>query len=173
MFDWCTIISLTLISALSGMCLGYDTSVIAGASLYYTEAIPMSDFGNEMIVSAAVIGGAIGSLVSGYFADKFGRKPVILAGDVFMVAGACLMAGCWNYGSLFAGRLLSGVGFGSELMSCGVYLAEMAPTKIRGSIVGVNIACLVFGQFLAIIICVIVAPNWRLMLGLGAVPALI
>lgn len=162
-----------MISALSGLCLGYDTSVIAGASLYYTDAIPMSDFGNEMIVSAAIIGGAIGSLTSGYFADKFGRKPTILVGDVFMLTGAGLMAGCWSYGSLFVGRLFAGYGFGSELMSCGVYLAEMAPHKIRGSIIGANIAFLVFGQFLAIVICILVAPNWRLMLGLGGVPAIL
>ena len=98
---------------------------------------------------------------------------MILFGDALMLVGTILMSLTNTIGVLAMGRLIAGLGFGTEAMACSVSLAEVAPRRLRGSIVTANIACCVFGQLCALIICIIVAPSWRLMLGIGAVPAFI
>ena len=119
----------------------------------------------------AIAGAAAGALVTGIIADKYGRKFTILLGDYLMIIGTCLMCFAPSLEVLGIGRLFAGLGFGTETMACSVFLAEVAPRRLRGSIVTANIACCVFGQLVALIVCILVAPSWRLMLGIGAIPA--
>lgn len=171
-YNWCRIICLTLVSTLSGLCFGYDTAVVGGATLYFVNDFPsITKEEQETVVSLAILGASLGALVTGQIADKRGRKFTILLGDYLMIIGTCLMCFAPDLFTLGLGRLVAGLGFGTECMACSVFLAEVSPRQLRGSIVTANIACCVFGQLLALIICILVAPNWRLMLGMGAVPA--
>lgn len=126
-----------------------------------------------MVVSFAILGAALGALTTGSIADTYGRKFAILLGDVLMAIGTLLMCFASSLLVLSLGRLIAGLGFGTECMACGVYLAELAPRRLRGSIVTANYACCVFGQLLALLVCIWLAPNWRAMLGVGGIPALV
>ena len=159
---------------ISGLCFGYDTAVISGAALYFEDDFPGITTGQkEMVVSLAILGASIGALVTGSIADTYGRKPTIILGDILMTIGTLLMCFAPSLPILSLGRLVAGLGFGTECMACSVFLAEVSPRRLRGSIVTANIACCVFGQLLALIVCILMSPNWRGMLGMGAVPAVL
>lgn len=76
----------------------------------------------------AILGAAVGSLTAGKISDTWGRKPTIMLGDLFMIAGAMLMAYCGSIPMLVFGRFVAGIGFGMEIMACNVYLSEVAPS---------------------------------------------
>ena len=90
-----------------------------------------------------------------------------------MTMGTILMYYSPTLTALGMGRLIAGLGFGTECMAVGVFLAEVAPRNLRGGIVTANIACCIFGQLLALMVCIFLAPNWRAMLGVGAIPAVL
>ena len=91
-YNWCNITSLTLISTLSGLCFGYDTSVISGAALYFEDDFPaITKTQQQTIVSLAILGASIGALTTGSIADRYGRKFTIILGDVLMTMGTILM----------------------------------------------------------------------------------
>ena len=124
-------------------------------------------------MSLAVLGAALGALVTGSIADTYGRKPTIILGDVLMTVGTAMMYYAQSLNVLCMGRLIAGLGFGTECMACSVYLAEVAPRRLRGSLVTANIACCIFGQLFALLICIWLSPDWRGMLGVGAIPAIL
>ena len=145
-YNWCSIISLTLVSTLSGLCFGYDTAVISGATLYFENDFPgITKSQAETVVSLAILGASIGALITGSIADQYGRKYTIILGDILMTIGTVLMYFAQNLPMLCLGRLIAGLGFGTECMACNVYLAEVSPRRIRGSMVTANNACCIFG----------------------------
>ena len=138
---------LCFFSTIGGFLFGYNTSVIAGTNLYIEEDFEdVTDFQKELIVSLTLLGAAIGSLLSGTFADKFGRKPAIYLADLLFIAGSLIMAFCPSIDVLIAGRFIVGLGVGIVATVIPVYLAEISEPSIRGSIVNLNSMCICFGQ---------------------------
>ncbi|CDW81272.1 inositol transporter 1-like [Stylonychia lemnae] len=125
------------------------------------------------IVSLAQLGSAIGSLVAGPFADKYGRKITIIMADIFFTIGAVIMGVAPTIAILIVGRFLVGLGVGIAAMVVPVYLSEAAPTSIRGSLVTFNCLFITGGQFISYLICIALGNRWRWMLGLAATPAVI
>jgi len=121
----------------------------------------------------AVLGAVFGALFSGEIADRYGRRSTIVAGDILMTIGSLMMAYAGSISMLVAGRIVVGLGFGAEATTAGIYLAEVSPRVLRGSIIACNIFFAVLGQFFALLICIWLDPYWRLMLGLAIVPALL
>ena len=126
---------------MGGLLFGYDTGVIAGANLYIDTSFQnITNLDKELIVSLTLFGAAIGSLFGGPISDKFGRKPTILLADVLFTVGSLIMAFTPSIFILVVGRFVVGLGVGTAAMVVPVYLAEIAPTSIRGILVGANIA---------------------------------
>jgi len=87
------IITLTIVGSLSGLSFGYDTAVISGATLYLENDFPgITARQQEMVVSFALLGAALGALCSGSFADRYGRRLAIIFGDLLMIIGCVMMA---------------------------------------------------------------------------------
>ena len=104
---------LVVIVTLGGFLFGYDTSIIAGAQLYFEKDWPDISTGEiAIIVSIALIGAAIGALVSGSISDMYGRKPLILGSSVLFTLGSIIMAVAPSIGLLMFGRLIVGFGVG-------------------------------------------------------------
>ncbi len=97
-----------------------------------------------MIVSIALIGAAIGSLFSGYFSDKFGRRKVIMVADILFTVGSVIMAIAPTIPVLMIGRLVIGFGIGVASQIVPLYLSEVAPVEIRGKLVAFNVTVLAF-----------------------------
>lgn len=156
--------SIVLVAVLGGLLFGYDTAVISGAEkglqafflgatdFQYTDAI------HGITSSSALIGCIIGSAISGLFASRWGRKKsLIFAGICFFLSALgsydpeflFFTHGKPSYELLIVFnlyRILGGVGVGLASAICPMYIAEVAPTNIRGTLVSWNQFAIIFGQ---------------------------
>jgi MFS transporter, SP family, sugar:H+ symporter len=161
--------------ALGGLLFGYDTGVISGALLFIPDDFKLTPFLQGAIVSALLIGAMVGAAFAGRLSDRLGRRRLIIGAGVIFTAGAVLAALAPSVGVLIAARFLLGLAVGSAALVVPLYLSEIAPTGIRGAIASLNQLMIVVGILSAFIVNAILASsgNWRLMLGLAAVPSLI
>jgi major inositol transporter-like SP family MFS transporter len=167
------LIRLTAISTLGGLLFGYDTGVISGALLY------MNAVEEASVVSSLLFpGAALGALAGGRLADRIGRRGTLLVCAVLFLIGALGCAFAPTVTFMIIARIVLGLGVGAAAVTCPLYLAEMAPTHLRGRMVTINELMIVTGQMLAFAInalldAVLDDPQvWRLMLGVASVPAI-
>ncbi|MEJ2678073.1 MAG: MFS transporter, partial [Gemmatimonadota bacterium] len=161
--------------ALGGMLFGYDTGIIAGAILFIRQDLNLTPLAEGLVVSSLLLGALAGAAVSGYLSDRLGRRRLLLlAGAVFAV-GAVGAALSPTANVLMAFRLLLGLAVGVASVMVPLYLAEMAPTRIRGALTSLNQLMIAVGIFIAYLTAFLLsgAGAWRVMLGLAAVPSLL
>jgi sugar porter (SP) family MFS transporter len=168
--------AVALIAALGGFLFGYDTGVISGALLYIKGSLHASSFQQEAIVGSLLIGAAVGAVISGYLADAISRRwTKVLSGSVYTL-GALACAFSQSPNQLIGARFVLGLSVGTASFVSPMYLAELAPKRIRGGLVSFNQLMIVSGILAAYIVNFalkgIGSDNWRWMLGLGAVPGL-
>ncbi|KAG0566811.1 hypothetical protein KC19_7G089300 [Ceratodon purpureus] len=170
---------LALAAGIGGFLFGYDTGVISGALLFIRDdfdSVKKSSFLQEAIVSMAIAGAVVGAAVGGLLNDRLGRKFCILASDIVFAMGALLMAAAPGPTILICGRFLVGLGVGVASMTVPLYIAEVSPPEKRGSLVTLNVLMITTGQFLSYVInfgFTKVPGNWRWMLGVAALPAIL
>jgi SP family myo-inositol transporter-like MFS transporter 13 len=165
-------------SAIGGFLFGYDTGIISGAMIFIRDVFKLNEWWQEAIVSSTLLAAWVLSILSGTANNRFGRKPVIIASSLIFVAGSLLLALAWDRFALLAGRLVVGAGVGLASMTVPMYIAEVAPSSIRGQLVMINMCCITGGQFLASLVAYLFSyieggHGWRHMLGLAALPAAI
>src|ERR1700750_656168 len=159
--------------ALGGVLFGYDTGVISGALLYIPDDFKLTPCLQGAIVGALLIGAMFGAAFAGRLTDRLGRRRLIIAAGVIFTAGALLAALAPCVGVLIGARFVLGLAVGCAALVVPLYLSEIAPTEIRGAISSLNQLMIVVGILLAFVVNAILASsgNWRLMLGLAAVPS--
>jgi len=167
-------------AATLGVIYGYDGSNVAGAQLYFAEYFGLSPDGGtvETIVTAVVYGELIGALSGGFIINRFGRRPVIISVAIGYVVFCLASAFAISPLMLGASRALLGLTIGMSLIAVPVFVAESVPARIRGAtLVAYQVAAVVgiiIGYLVALALSQVTSAfNWRLMLGLAAVPALI
>jgi MFS transporter, SP family, arabinose:H+ symporter len=171
---------LALLSCIGGFLFGFDTAVIGSV----LDFIPyeLSDFATGYLVAGASIGAAVGALAAGPLTDRFGRKSLLLVDAGIYAVGAILCAVTNGVAMLLFARTLIGLAVGADSAIATAYIAEFAPRKRRGALmimqqwmITVGILC----SFLVAIAVFKIAPDeatdsgWRIILGIGAVPALV
>ncbi|WP_052863182.1 sugar porter family MFS transporter [Streptomyces niger] len=170
------VIGVALVAALGGLLFGYDTGVISGALLTIESDFGLTAFGSGVVVSAILVGAMAGAAVAGNLADRYGRRPVLVAAAGVFTVGAALAALAPSAAVLTAARLVLGLGIGTASNLVPVFLAEVAPPRHRGRLVGLNQLMITFGIVLAYVANYALAHathGWRWMFGLAAVPALL
>ncbi len=162
-------------AALGGLLFGYDTGVISGALLFLREAFHLSNLMMGVVTSIALAGAAGGAAVAGLLADRFGRRPILIATALVFVAGAIVSAIADSLVLLLIGRLLVGIGIGGASMLTPLYLSEIAPAKERGALVSFNQLAVTLGILASYLVGYGFAASgaWRWMLGLGGVPGVV
>ena len=162
-------------AALGGLLFGYDTGVISGALLFLRETFHLSNLMMGVVTSIALAGAAGGAAVAGLLADRFGRRPILIATALVFVAGAIVSAIADSLALLLVGRLLVGIGIGGASMLTPLYLSEIAPAKERGALVSFNQLAVTLGILVSYLVGYGFAASgaWRWMLGLGGVPGVI
>jgi len=123
------------IAAIGGMLFGYDIGVISGAENLLTSAFHLSSGAEEVAVAAVLIGAVIGGVIGGPMANRFSRRYTLLSMAILYAIGAILTAISWDLASFVAFRIITGVAVGASSLVVPMYIAEMAPVRIRGGLV--------------------------------------
>ena len=169
----------TVVAALGGLLFGFDTAVIAGTTHALTETFRLSPAALGMTVSAALWGTILGSMLAGIPGDKFGRRDSLRVMAVLYLVSALGCAFAWNWTALVLFRFIGGLGIGGSSVLGPMYIAEVAPAKWRGRLVGLFQFNIVFGILLAYLSNYVVGTmqfglaEWRWKLGIPAVPAIL
>jgi len=126
----------TVVAALGGLLFGFDTAVIAGTTRALSETYHLSPGSLGLTVSIALWGTIFGAMLAGIPADRYGRRDSlrVLATCYLISALGCAFA--WNWGALVVFRFIGGVGIGGSSVVGPMYIAEIAPAKWRGRLVG-------------------------------------
>lgn len=162
-------------AAVGGLLFGYDTSVISGAILFVRKVFQLSSAQTELAVSIVLAGAALGAAVAGYFADRFGRKPVLIV-DAVIFGVFAVGTGLANSLALFlVARFLVGVAVGVASIITPLYIAEVAPARIRGAFVTLNQLAIVTGIVVAYCVDYLFSGtgNWRAMFISAVAPSIV
>ncbi|PPS19650.1 hypothetical protein GOBAR_AA00913 [Gossypium barbadense] len=166
-----------LLASTNSILLGYDIGVMSGAVLFIKENLKITSVQVEILVGSLNVLSLVGSLASGKTSDYIGRRyTIVLAAATFLV-GALLMGFAPSFPLLLAGRIVAGIGVGYSLMIAPLYTAEISPAMKRGFLTSLPEVFIVSGILLGYIVNFSLSGlpqnlNWRLMLGLAAVPAI-
>lgn len=167
---------IAFIAALAGLLFGYDTGVISGAILFIKDQFNLTSAVVERVVSAVLLGAVIGAAFSGAMADKLGRRRSIVITALLFSFGAVGSAFSPSIPVLVACRFLIGLAIGVASYVAPLYISEISPAKVRGSLVSLNqlmITCGIVVSYLVDYALTLGKNEWRWMFGLGAVPAMI
>jgi MFS transporter, SP family, xylose:H+ symportor len=194
---------ITLIATLGGLLFGYDTAVISGAvgslRVYFIDPRQLgdADTANSLlgfIVSSALIGCILGGILGGWVASALGRKRGLIVAAVLFLVSALGSAApeflfapighggpgyIWNF--VFY-RIVGGIGVGLASMLSPMYIAEIAPARLRGNLVAWNQLAIIFGMMLVYFVNYAIARagggdawlndvGWRYMFASGAIPS--
>src|SRR5215203_5605890 len=170
---------ISIVACLGGLLFGYDTGVANGAEGPMQAELGLSDLQLGVVISSLVFAAAIGALLGGKISDAIGRRTTIIVLAVMFFVGVLIVVFSPGFGLLVAGRIILGLAVGGASMVVPVYLAELAPFEIRGSITGRNELAIVVGQFTAFVVNYILFATlghipgvWRIMFGVCALPAI-
>ncbi|MBR6162299.1 sugar porter family MFS transporter [bacterium] len=167
---------IAVIASLGGLLSGYDTGVISGALLFIEETWNLTASAQGMIVSAVLIGAVIGAATNGILADIFGRKKIIMATAVIFVLGSVLCSFAPNPFVLIISRIFVGFAVGIVNFVVPLYLSEVSPKHLRGTLVSLYQWAVTAGILFSYFINAVFAGavhNWRWMLFAGVVPGLV
>jgi len=149
-----------VVATFGGLLFGYDTGVINGALEPMKDDLGLTSATEGFVVSILIFGAAIGALIGGRLADKYGRRSNILMLACIFAFGTigCVLSPTWEVLAFF--RFILGLAVGGASATVPVYLAEVSPVETRGSMVTRNEVMIVSGQFAAFVINAIIFNIW-------------
>jgi SP family arabinose:H+ symporter-like MFS transporter len=169
----------TIVGALGGLLFGFDTAVISGTTAALTQVYQLSPKLLGVTVFSALVGTIFGAMVAGFPGERYGRRDSLRILGVLYVVSAVGCAFAWNWNALVFFRFIGGLGIGGSSVLGPMYIAEIAPARLRGRLVGLFQFCVVFGILLAYFSNYLIglaqfgAAQWRWMFGVAAIPAII
>ena len=185
------VIFMAVVAAIGGILFGYDTAVISGTTAIVKAQFGLTDAGEGWYVGCALIGSICGVLVAGTLSDYLGRKLTMLISAALFSISAIGCAVCGSFDGLVAYRIVGGVGIGIVSIVSPIYISEVSPAKIRGTLVSLYQLAVTVGFLLAYLANWIIDANgslavagnlwinmwnaemWRGMLGSETLPALL
>ena len=185
------VIFMAVVAAIGGILFGYDTAVISGTTSIVKNQFQLTDMMEGWYVGCALIGSICGVLVAGSLSDYLGRKLTMLISAALFSISAIGCAVCGSFDGLVAFRIIGGVGIGIVSIVSPIYISEVSPAKIRGTLVSLYQLAVTIGFLLAYLMNWVIDANgslsvagnlwtnmwncemWRGMLGSETLPALL
>ena len=171
------------VSTLGGLLFGYDNIVISGAIGYLRNLFHLDAAGVGWAAGCALIGCVVGCAGAGTVADFLGRKKGLALCAICFTLSSCGMLFAGSLTQFVGWRLLGGLGIGAASVIAPNYIAEIAPTKVRGRCVTLYQMGIVVGILAAVFVNMLIqrmgdeawntATGWRWMFFAGVVPALL
>ena len=168
-----------IVGALGGLLFGFDTAVIAGTTHQLTQVFSLSAGQLGFTVSIALWGTVVGAMCAGILGDRLGGRESLRILAAFYVISALGCAFAWSWPVLLIFRFIGGLGIGGSSVLGPVYIAEIAPAKWRGLLVGSFQINVVVGILVAYLSNFLLGlggfgmDEWRWQLGVAAAPALL
>jgi len=172
-----TLIKSTVVAALGGLLFGFDTAVIAGATGSLTVLYHLTPATLGLTVAIALWGTIVGAMLAGIPGDKYGRRDCLRGLAILFFFSALGCAFAWNWLAFVSFRFIAGLAIGGSSVLGPMYIAEIAPARWRGRLVGCFQFSIVFGILVAYFSNYVIgtlslgAAEWRWKLGVSAVPA--
>jgi len=169
----------TLTGALGGLLFGFDTVVISGAIDALVKLYNLSPQAKGFTVAIGLVGTVIGALSAGIVGQKLGSRETLRLTAILYVVSALGCGLAWNWDAFLVFRFIGGLGIGASSVLGPVYIAELAPAKWRGRLVGAFQFNVVFGILVAytsnylIRLLQLGAAEWRWQVGVAAIPAIV
>ena len=170
---------ISIVACLGGLLFGYDTGVSNGAEGPMSNELGLTVLQTGIVISSLIFAAAVGALIGGKISDAIGRRKTIILLAIMFFVGVLFVIFSPGFEILVAGRIILGLAVGGASTVVPVYLAELAPYEIRGSITGRNELAIVLGQFAAFVVNAILGATlghidgvWRIMFGICALPAI-
>jgi sugar porter (SP) family MFS transporter len=186
---------MAVVAAIGGILFGYDTAVISGTTEIVKNQFHLTDLMEGWYVGCALIGSICGVLAAGTLSDYLGRKLTMLISAALFSISAIGCAVCGSFDSLVAYRIIGGIGIGIVSIVSPIYISEVSPAKIRGTLVSLYQLAVTVGFLLAYLMNWVIDSNidpslaasqdltlwermmnteaWRGMLGSETLPALL
>ncbi|XP_017216746.1 plastidic glucose transporter 4 [Daucus carota subsp. sativus] len=166
------------VACLGAMLFGYHLGVVNGALEYLSKDLEIveNDFLQGWVVSILLAGATVGSFTGRALADKFGRRKTFQIDAIPLAAGAFLCATAHNVQTIIIGRLLAGIGIGISSTIVPLYISEISPAEIRGTLGLINQLFICVGILAALVAGVPLESNplwWRTMFGIAAIPSVL
>lgn len=157
-----------LVAIIGGLSLGYDTAIISGAIPYISILLNLEGWALGWAVSCILLGCALGSLIAGYLADKWGRRKMLIGCAVFFVATGIAAVVFQQLYAIRCARIIGGLGVGAVALLSPLYLSELAPSSLKGTLIASYQSAIGFGILLAYFSCNTLydtgLDNWHWML---------
>jgi sugar porter (SP) family MFS transporter len=167
----------TAVGALGGLLFGFDTAVIAGTTEQLTQVFHLTPFTLGLTVFIGLAGTVIGAMGSGVLGQRIGGREALRIMAILYLVSAVGCAFAWSWDALMVARFLGGLGIGGSSVLGPVYIAELAPAKWRGRMVGmfqINIVIGILAAYLSNFVIVtqhLGATQWRWEFGVAIVPS--
>jgi sugar porter (SP) family MFS transporter len=167
----------SVVAALGGFLLGFDTVVLSGANAALKSQYALSNTALGATVAAALVGTILGAMFGGIPGDRYGRRNSLRITAVLYLLSALGCAFAFGWYSFLLARFIGGLGIGASSVLGPMYIAEIAPAKQRGKLVGFFQFNIVFGILAAYLSNYLIGTlgfgdvEWRWKLGISAVPA--
>jgi sugar porter (SP) family MFS transporter len=162
-----------LVSAVGGLLYGYDTGIISGALLQISDEFGIGHDMEQVIAAAILFGAVVGALSCSFLSERNGRKRTILVVCCVFVAGTLLSGFAPSAWALVGGRIVLGFAVGGATQTVPMYVAELAPARIRGRLVLAFQLAIGAGIVIATVTAATDSIGWRTAVACAAVPAFV
>lgn len=164
-----------IMAAIGGVLYGYDLGIISGAMAFLNRDIVMTTTQLHIMPGAVLFGGAFSTLITGPLCDWVGRRKMIIIAAVIFIVGVIVIATANAYSALLIGRLIQGIGVGIVTIAVPLYLAEAAPSQVRGEAIGTFQLLLTAGILMSSLVGLYFTTygNWRAMFWSALAPGIL
>jgi len=173
-------LSCAIFASIGGLLFGYDQGVIANVLVMkdFTERWPVSALEKGLMTAMLELGSLLGAIVTGIFADRFTRRQAIILACFVFCIGSTFQFAAQSLQHIILGRAIGGLGVGALSMLSPLYMAEISPPEVRGSLMALEQFSIVLGAVLGFWTgfftrSISGSASWRIPLGIQLVPAIL